>query len=594
MAELAAADKLKEIVLFLGTAGVVMPVVKRLNISPTLGFLAAGIVLGPFLMGRLGDALPLFKALSFHNPEGMRVIGEFGVVFLFFMIGLELSLERVRVLRKLIFGLGASQFLVSTAVIGAVAFALGTRPVAALVIGAALAMSSTAIVVPTLTERKQHASPAGRAGFAILLFQDLAVTPLLVMVAMLASAGESGAQSDALWTLAQAAIGLIGLIFVGRIVLRPLFHSVAMAGSQEFFMAACLLVVIGAGFVAGLAGLSMAIGAFVGGLLLAETEFRRQVEATIEPFQGLLLGLFFVAIGARLDLNLMIETPGQILAVAGLMILIKAGVIYALCPRFRIAPKSRHTVAWLLAPGGEFAFVLLAAAADNGFVWPSLAGKLMVSVTLSMFLIPVFAALLGRWEARRAEGQAPAYDTPDDIDRASRVIVVGCGRVGQMVVEMLARHNVPTLSVDTNPRNVAAMRAEGYRAYYGDSSHPAFIDKLGLDQARALVLTPANPAVVDLILEQARHINPDLPIVARARDRNHAQKLYEMGVTDAVPETFEASLQLAESVLVDVGVPMGLVIASVHEKREKTRKRLKGAGGEARRRQAVRRLKVGE
>ena len=593
MAETASVEGLKEIVLFLGTAGVVMPLVKRLNLSPTLGFLAAGILLGPFAMGRLAESYPLLKAFSFPNAAGMQHIGEFGVVFLLFMIGLELSLERVRVLRRMIFGFGAAQFLAATAAVGLIAWFAGAKPVAALVIGAALSMSSTAIVVPTLAERGRLGAPSGRASFAILLFQDLAVTPLLVMVTLLASAHESGGQGQALWTLAQAAFGLVGLILAGRLVLRPLFHSVALAGSQEFFMAACLLVVIGAGLAASLSGLSMAIGAFVGGLLLAETEFRRQIEATIDPFRGLLLGLFFIAIGARLDLGLMADAPLQILSMTAAFILIKALVLYLLMPRFRIPPRARHETAWLLAPGGEFAFVLLAAGAETALIWPSLSGKLMVAVTLSMFAIPLFAALIDRVEARKAATPAP-FDTPDDDNRAARVIVIGCGRVGQMVVEMLARHEVPSLAIDTNQNNVAAMRAEGYRAYYGDPTVPSFLDRLGLDQARALVLTPANPAAVDAILALARRINPDLTIVARARDRNHAQKLYEMGVTDAVPETFEASLQLAESVLVDVGVPMGLVIASVHDKREKTRKRLKNAGYGVRERAAVRRLKEGE
>lgn len=593
MADLQAVDKLKDVVLFLGTAGVVMPLVKRLNVSPTLGFLLAGIVLGPFAMGALADGLPFLKYISIANAEEIAHVGEFGVVFLFFMIGLELSLERLRILRRLVLRYGAGQFLLSTAAIGLVAWFWGTKAIAALVIGAALAMSSTAIVIPTLAERKKLGTASGRATFAVLLFQDLAVTPLLVMLALLSGGAEGADQGGALGTLLQAAIGLFLMIFVGRRVLRPLFHSVALAQDQEFFMAASLLVVIGAAMLAQMAGLSMAIGAFVGGLLLAETEFRRQIEATIDPFRGLLLGLFFIAIGAKLDLRLLYETPGQILIITIAFVGLKAAVMYGLMANMKASHHAKHEIAWLLAPGGEFAFVLLADGMGAGLLWPSLGGKLMVAVTLSMFMIPVIALVLDRMERRNAADRAP-YDTVDSDIEGAQVVIVGCGRVGTMVAEMLARHKIPAFGIDMNQRNVAMARSEGHRAFFGDPTVPHFMDRLPLDTARALVLTLNNPPAVETILKMARQRFPDLTVVARARDREHAAKLYELGVTDAVPETFEASLQLAEAVLVDVGVPMGLVIASVHDKRDRTRKRLKAAGHDVREPQAIRRLTPGE
>ena len=591
MADLASVDRLKEVVLFLGTAGVVIPLVKRINVSPTLGFLIAGILLGPFGMGKLAETLPFLKSFSILHAEDIAHVGEFGVVFLFFMIGLELSLERVRILRRLVFRIGAGQFLLSTAAIGVVAWLAGAKLIAAIVVGAALAMSSTAIVIPVLAERKKLGTASGRATFAILLFQDLAVTPLLVMLSLLA--GNADDQGGALGTLLQAAVGLFLLIFVGRLILRPLFHSVALARDQEFFMAASLLVVIGAAFVAQIAGLSMAIGAFVGGLLLAETEFRRQIEATIDPFRGLLLGLFFIAIGARLDIALLTSTPVLILVMTVAFVVLKAGVMYALMSRAKMSMQARHETAWLLAPGGEFAFVLLAEGMGAGLLWPSLGGKLMVAVTLSMFAIPFIALALDRMERRRVGAPAP-YDTLEADTSDAQVIIIGCGRVGTMVAEMLARHKVPAIGIDMNQRNVAMARSEGHRAYFGDPTVPHFMERLPLDTARALVLTLNNPAAVETILKMARAANPELTIVARARDRQHAQKLYELGVSDAVPETFEASLQLAEAVLVDVGVPMGLVIASVHDKRDRTRKRLKAAGHDVREPQAVRRLTPGE
>jgi len=430
----------------------------------------------------------------------------------------------------------------------------------------------------------------------VLLFQDLAVTPLLIMVSLLAN-GQSGAidQAGALWTLAQAALGVALLVIGGRVVLRPLFQSVALAKDHEFFMAASLLVVLGAAVAAQAMGLSMAIGAFVGGILLAETEFRRQIEATIDPFRGLLLGLFFISIGAKLDLALLSQNPGQIITMMLAFVLLKAAVMYALTMRVKIRGVVRHEVAWLLAPGGEFAFVLLASGMASGLVWPTIGSKLLVAVTLSMFFIPVIALVIGRMERIGEHGQEKTFDEIDEDAAEGGVIVIGCGRVGTLVAEMLARHKVPAFCVDTNPRNVAQARSEGLKAYFGDPLVPQFMDRLHLENARALVLTLNNPSAVETILTTARRAHPTLTIVARARDRNHAQKLYELGVTDAVPETFEASLQLSEAVLVDVGVPMGLVIASVHDKRDKTRKRLKTASGEeVKAPQAVRRLKAGE
>ncbi|MCA0425618.1 MAG: cation:proton antiporter [Proteobacteria bacterium] len=582
MADLPPVDKLREVVLFLGTAGVVIPLVKRLNLSPTLGFLLAGIVLGPFVMGRMAEDYPLLQYITFGDAKEMAHVGEFGVVFLFFMIGLELSLDRLRILRRMVLRFGAWQFLLSTAVVGLVTWLWGARPIASLVVGAALAMSSTAIIIPTLAERKKLGTAAGRTTFAVLLFQDLAVTPLLVMLTLL-SGGPDGATdpTGALGTLLQAAVGLFLMIFVGRLVLRPLFQMVAIAQDQEFFMAASLLVVIGAAAVAQLAGLSMAIGAFVGGLLLAETEFRRQIEATIDPFRGLLLGLFFIAIGARLDLSLLHDTPLQILVFMAGFVLLKVIVMYALMHSTTMSRQARHEVAWLLAPAGEFAFVLLAQGMETGLVWPSLGGKLLVAVTLSMFAIPIIALVLDRMERTNALDDRP-YDTVEAGEDDAQVVIIGSGRVGTMVAEMLARHKVPAISVDMNQRNVALARSEGHRAFYGDPTVPQFMDRLPLDTARALVLTLSNPAAVEAILAMARRRFPDLTIVARARDRQHASKLYELGVTDAVPETFEASLQLAEAVLVDVGVPMGLVIASVHDKRDRTRRRLKAVPDDAR------------
>jgi CPA2 family monovalent cation:H+ antiporter-2 len=304
----------KETLLFLVTAGIVAPLFFRLRISPVLGFLLAGVALGPFGLGRLIARAPWLDAFALTNVEAIDRVAAFGVVFLLFMMGLELSFERLTRMRRLVFGLGAAQVGLSTLLIGAIALGIGQPPAAALVIGAALSLSSTAIIIPVLAERKRLNLTAGRVSFAILLFQDLAVAPLLFMVTMLIGGQKNGLGLGLALTIAPATLALTGLIVLGRRVLRPLFHSVAMTKSTEFFMAACLLVVLGTGLIAAISGLSMALGAFIAGLLLAETEYRREIEVTIEPFKGLLLGLFFVAVGAELDLSLAFASPGPVLS----------------------------------------------------------------------------------------------------------------------------------------------------------------------------------------------------------------------------------------------------------------------------------------
>ena len=320
----------KEALLFLATAGVVAPLFFRLRISPVLGYLLAGVALGPFGLGKLAERTPALAALALTNVEAIDRLAEFGVVVLLFTIGLELSFERVKRMRRLVFEFGLGQLVVSALALGLIAYALGRTAAAATTIGAALALSSTAIVVPVLAERKRLASPVGRLSFAALLLQDLAVAPLLVLVTMLSGGGHGGnLAADVALALAPAAAALVVVIVVGRLVLRPLFRSVALTRSPEFFMAACMLVVLGAALIAAASGLSMALGAFVAGLLLAETEFRREIQVTIEPFKGLLLGLFFVSVGAQLDLSILAAAPVVTIGVAVALIAIKALIVFA-------------------------------------------------------------------------------------------------------------------------------------------------------------------------------------------------------------------------------------------------------------------------
>ena len=578
----------KDVILFLATAGVIVPLFRRWRISPILGFLGAGVVLGPFGLGALSDTFSWVGYFTIDNPDEVAQLAEFGVVFLLFMIGLELSWERLRLMRRFVFGMGALQVGLCIAAIAGVAITFGVDPMAAVAIGAALALSSTAVVMPILTEQKRQHSTAGRATFSVLLFQDLAVAPILITLAILGrSGGDQAFSPKILLAFAPAVLGILGLVVFGRLLLRPMLKSVARAKSEELFMAACLLVVIGAGLVSALTGLSMALGAFIAGLLLAETEYRHEVEVTIEPFKGLLLGLFFLSVGIGLDLSILAAKPMLVLGMAIGLIALNASVVFGLARLFGLRSPPAIEAGLLLAGGGEFAFVILSAAMGDGIVDRSIGQTVLVSSTLSMMCIPLLAALGLKLGGRKVQGEGLSPEpAPIAIGEKPRVLVVGYGRVGRLVGEMLTRHAIPWVAAERDPRLVEAARRAGESIFFGDASRPEFLKRCGLQTAPSLVVTMDAPEGVEVIVATAREMRPDLTIVARARDARHAQRLYELGATDAVPETVEASLQLSEAVLVEIGVPMGLIIASIHERRDEFRKSLnrpEALGGRVRR-----------
>ena len=577
-------DDYRAALVFLLTAGVIAPLFRRLKISPVIGYLVAGMALGPFGLGRFAWT----AAFSLPDQDSIARLAEMGVVFLLFTIGLELSLERLKRMRRLVFGLGTLQVVVCAAAIGGIAMAFGTNANAAAIIGGALALSSTAIVIPVLAERKKLNSAAGRATFSVLLFQDLMIAPLLFMVAALSGKTELTFGFGLLGALVPPVLGIAAIVVAGRLVLRPLFQMVAAARSTEFFVAACLLVVIVTGLASAMVGLGMELGAFIAGLLLAETEYRREVEVTIEPFKGLLLGLFFVSTGAGLDLMQIAAEPLVTLGVAVGLVVLKA-IITSLLGRLIGLPGAvARPVALMIGPGGEFAFVMLTAAAATQVVPPPLAAHLMIAVTLSMLAIPALASLSGRLPRPAPEALEKLAEFMPPPDDTERVIVVGFGRVGQLVGSMLERHEIPYLAVDDDPQLVRRERENGRAIYFGDASRIDFLRRVGLGRARALVVTMDAPRVADLVVAAAHTERPDLTIVARARDTRHAQHLYELGATDAVPETVEASLQLSEAVLVDIGIPMGFVIASIHEKRDEYRKILQAPNPSGRERRGIR------
>jgi K+:H+ antiporter len=589
MAMASGPETYKELLLFLGTAGVVVPLFTRLHVSPVLGFLAAGIALGPFGLGALARGAPWLSTISITNVEEIAHVAEFGVAFLLFMIGLELSWERLIRMRRLVFGLGPLQVVLSSIALGLVAFALGQTPASASVLGGALALSSTAIVLPSLAERRRLNSAAGRASFAVLLFQDLAVAPLLFLVAML-GAGEGVALGPSLiYALAPAVMALAALVGLGRLILRPLFHLVATTRSAELFVAVCLLVVIGTGIITAASGLSMALGAFIAGLLLAETEYRRQVEVTIQPFQGLLLGFFFVSVGAGLDISQVLANPVPTLGIAVGVIAIKVLILLPLGHAFGLPLRVARQVALVLGPGGEFAFVVIGAAVATNVVPPGAGAIAMIAATLSMVSIPVLTRLLGPSTAHRPPGDPALLALiPQPTDSTAQVIIVGYGRVGKLVGEMLARHDISYLAIDSDPTLVARERRDGKMIFYGDATSVELLRRCGIATARALVVTIDASAAVESVVTVARAERGDLTIVARARDAPHATKLYGLKVTDAVPETIEASLQLSEALLIDIGLPMGLVIASIHEKRDEFRRALQPTQDDRRQRRAIR------
>jgi CPA2 family monovalent cation:H+ antiporter-2 len=564
----------KDLVLFLVTAGIVVPLFTRLKISPILGFLGAGVVLGPEGLGALATRAPWVGAFTVSKPAEVAQLAEFGVVFLLFTIGLELSWERLRAMRRLVFGLGAAQVLVGAALLAAGGIAvLHLTPLVAAILGLALALSSTAVAMPALAEKKRLQSSAGRAVFSVLLFQDIAVAPLLVGLSVIGS-GANGLGPEVLWALAPRVGGLLMLAVAGRLLLRPMMRSVAKARSQELFVAASLLVVIGAGLVAAATGLSMGLGAFIAGLLLAETEYRHEVEVTVEPFKGLLLGLFFLSMGIGLDLTLLFRQPLLVLGIAGGLLILKFGSMTLLARVFRLRTRSAVEASLALAAGGEFAFIVVNQATASGLFPQGTGQASLTAVTLTMFAIPALTA----FGARIGKGAAPttAEHAPPSLPRGSdtRVLIVGFGRVGRLIGEMLTHHAVPWTAIERDTRLVDAARREDMTIYFGDASRPELLRRCGLDTAPALVVTMDSPDGAEAVVASARELRPDLMIVARARDARHAARLYALGVTDAVPETIEASLQLSESLLVDLGVPMGLVIASIHEKRDEYRKAL--------------------
>jgi CPA2 family monovalent cation:H+ antiporter-2 len=571
-------DTYSDALVALATAGVIVPLARRLGVSPVLGFLGAGAVLGPAGLGGLVGDQPILKWVAVSEPKSLAIAADLGLVFLLFLIGLELSFERLKTMRRLIFGLGGLQVMVSTAAIALVVTLAGGSLAVAIVLGACLALSSTAIVIELLSMQGRLATSAGRTSFAVLLAQDLAVVPILVFISLLGAGTGGSVLASLALAFANALVALAVIVMLGRLLLRPLFRLVAQTHSSELFIAAILLVIIATGVVAGAAGLSMALGAFVAGLLLAETEFRKAIEAQVQPFKGLLLGLFFFTVGMTIDIRQVMASPLIVLGSVVSLVALKAGIIVLLARWFRLGWPATVETALLLGPGGEFAFVGIGLAASLGLLAQESAATAFAVTALTMVLIPLMSDLARRIDPLLAPPKADDLDIeaapPNQRDHA---IIIGHGRVGEVVSSLLAEHGVPYTVIESDPAAVTRARRRGRSVYYGRATDVAFLRACGLMSAKGVIITIHTQAAIDEIIALVRSERPDLPIVARARDAAHARHLYGVGVSDAVPETIEASLQLSEAALVGLGVPTGPVIASIHAKRDEFRDDLQQA-----------------
>lgn len=573
---------LREVVVFLIAAGLIVPVLHRLKISPVLGFLGAGLVIGPYGLARFAADLPWLSYLVIADIDGVRALAELGVMFLLFMVGLELSLDRLWTMRANVFGLGGAQVLVTAAIVAGIATLFDSTPTAAIVLGAAFALSSTAIVLQIMTENRRLGTAMGQTTLAVLLFQDLAVLPILFLLGIFATEVQGPVTLSLFTAFAKAVFAVAVILVLGRLVIRPLFRFIGSRSSREMFLAAVLLVIIGTAIATRQAGLSLALGAFLAGLLFSETEYRHEIEVDIEPFKGLLMGLFFVSVGMSIDLAQLGARPLWLGAsVIGLFV-IKGSIFYALARLFQTPHAVAMESAMLLGQAGEFGFIVIGLGLGAGLLPGDTAQFMLIVTGLTMAATP-FVAAAARRMARTAERRAAAGRGEDGVDATGdltgHIIIVGYGRVGQMLGEILEAVELPYVALDIDAGLVARFADQGAGVYFGDGRQAAILRKMGVERAGALVVTMDSASATENVVKAVRRDWPDLPIYARARDGAHASRLLADGATHVIPETIEASLELSELVLVGAGVPDNAARQLIEGRRQAEQSALTEGGG---------------
>ena len=568
--ELQITPALSDALTILGAAGIVIPTFARFRINPVIGFIIVGIVAGPFGLGAMADRHPWLSWVSISDPEGIEPFAELGIVLLLFSIGLELSFRRLIAMRKMVFGIGAAEMLGIAALIGGYLLVTGWPAHASLWLGLALAMSSTALVLPISGTQ----GPVGRAALAMLLFEDLALVPMLFLIG--AAGGAAAAEASSLGRIAiEGTLVIAAILLIGRFALPGLFAQAARSKKPELFLAISLLVVILAATVTASVGLSPILGALVAGLVIAETDYRSEVEVVTEPFKGLALGVFLITVGMKIDVGALVDDWPMLLGALVAVLAVKALVTGALLRMAGARPGVAAETGLLMASPSETTLIVLGAAGAVGILRGETVAFWSAATAIGLTVTPMLASL-GRLLARRVDQNATGET--DIGPTAGKTVIFGFGRVGRMVADMLREHDRPYFAVDADIDGFTEARKSGYSVLYGDVSRRELIEKLDLDQALAVVLTMDDPALTRRVAKRLRDEHPALPIIARARDTDHAAALYRAGVTDAVPQAHEASLQLSEAGLVDTGVPMGPVIASIHEKRSELRAEIMEAG----------------
>lgn len=528
-----------DVILFLSAAVIAVPLARKAGIGAVLGYLLAGMAIGPWGLRLINDV------------EAVLHFSELGVVLLLFIIGLELNPGKLWQMRRPIFGLGALQVLLTAGLLLGLLLLLGFSWQSALISGLGLAMSSTAMGLQLMREYGMTRNDGGQSGFAILLFQDMAVVPVLALIPMLAV----GASDTTDWSMIAIRVGgVAALLLGGRYLLRPLFRMIANTGVREVFTAAALLVVLGTAFLMQAIGLSMALGTFLAGVLLAESEFRHELEIAIEPFKGLLLGLFFISVGMAVNLGILLTDPLWVALMVLVLVSVKAAVLFLVSILFRLRRTSRLQLSVVLSQGGEFAFVLFSAAAASRVIDSQQLALLLVSVSLSMMTTPLLMKLLDRWLAKALNTQMVSEEQPHVEDDEPQVIIVGFGRFGQIVGRLLSANKVRITVLERDPNQVSFLRRYGYKVYYGDATQLELLRAAGAAQADSIVIAAddheANMQIVHLCQEHF----PQLQILARARGRVEAHALLSAGVTLFSRETFSSALELGKKALVTTGM----------------------------------------